>query len=299
MASSPGGLRPSAPRSPRAGLPRQDGRTVIVTGASGGLGLQTARALAASGARVVLAVRDTAAGRRAAESVPGATEVRRLDLASLASVRRFAEAWDRPVGVLVNNAGVANVPLRRTEDGFEVQFGTNHLGHFALTCLLLPWVTDRVVTVASNAHRGARLSLDDPHWERRAYRASAAYGQSKLANLLFTLELQRLLDAAGRPVRALAAHPGAASTGLNRHLGPVLGAVAAAGRLVMRSPEAGALPTLYAATRDLPGAEYVGPGPRRGQPRPARRSGSAADPVLARRLWELSERLTAVRFPFG
>ncbi|MFJ4922893.1 oxidoreductase [Streptomyces sp. NPDC088725] len=286
-----------------ADLPPQGGRTVLVTGAGSGIGRETARAFAVAGARVVLAVRSADSARHAADGMTGSTEVLPLDLADLSSVRRFADAWDRPLDILINNAGVAHMPLRRTVDGFELHLGTNHLGHFALTNLLLPRITDRVVTVASNAHKGATLDLDDPNWERRPYRAPAAYGQSKLANLLFTLELQRRLTDAGSPVRALAAHPGAANTGINRHLGPAMSLVASTiGRLVMRGGAAGALPTLFAATQDLPGASYVGPGGRggqRGHPVLVRRSAAAEDPDLARELWTLSESLTSTRFPLS
>ena len=202
-----------------AELPALDGRTVVVTGANSGIGLVTARELARAGARVVLAVRDETRGRTAADTITGSTDVRRLDLADLASVRAFAAAWTGDLDVLINNAGVMAVPEQRTADGFEMQFGTNHLGHFALTNLLLPHVTDRVVTVSSGAHRGGRIDLDDLNWERRRYRTWSAYGQSKLANLLFTLELQRRLTAVGSSVRAVAAHPGYSATNLQSHTG--------------------------------------------------------------------------------
>jgi NAD(P)-dependent dehydrogenase (short-subunit alcohol dehydrogenase family) len=188
-----------------ADLPRLDGRTFVITGANSGLGLTAARALGAAGAHVVLAVRDLERGRSAASTVAGPTEVRRLDLADLASVREFAEGWDGDLDVLVNNAGVMATPEGRTADGFEMQIGTNHLGHFALTNLLLPRVTDRVVTLSSGAHRMAQIRFEDLHFER-GYNRWRAYGQSKLANLLFTLELQRRLREADSAVRALAAH---------------------------------------------------------------------------------------------
>ena len=251
----------------------------------------------------MLAVRDAAKGQRAAEAIGGRTEVRVLDLADLASVRAFADAWTGDLDVLVNNAGVALTPARRTRDGFELQVGTNHLGPFALTNLLLPRITGRVVTVASNAHRRARVDLSDLNWERRRYSPAAAYGQSKLANLLFTLELQRRLDAAGSPVRALAAHPGAAATGLDRHLGPLLSLVSATvGRLIRQSASAGARPTLHAIEADLPGAAYAGPDgfrEQRGSPTLVGRSAAASDLTLARGLWELSEDLTGVIFPLS
>src|SRR3712207_431375 len=177
-------------------IPTQAGRTVVVTGATSGLGRETARALAAKGARVVLAVRDVDRGAAVAAQLPGEVEVRELDLTDLESVRAFARGWDGPLDVLVNNAGIMMVPAGVTVDGFETQFGTNHLGHFALTNLLLPHVTDRVVTVASTAHRMGRIDLADPNWQNRPYSAERAYGQSTLANLLFTLELQRRLTEA-------------------------------------------------------------------------------------------------------
>src|SRR5689334_8389542 len=287
-----------------ADLPRQDGRTFVITGANSGIGLVAARELGRAGARVVLAVRDEGRGRAAAATIPGETEVRRLDLADLASVRAFAEAWEGDIDVLVNNAGVMAVPERRTKDGFEMQIGTNHLGHFALTNLLLPQVNDRVVTVSSGAHRAGKINLEDLNWERRRYRRWSAYGQSKLANLLFTAELQRRLAAAGSEVRAVAAHPGYAATNLqNRTENLLQNAVMAIGnRIFAQSDEMGALPTLYAATQDIPGNSYAGPdgrGEQRGHPTLVGRSGAAADDQTARRLWELSERLTGVSFPLA
>jgi NAD(P)-dependent dehydrogenase (short-subunit alcohol dehydrogenase family) len=224
-----------------------------------------------------------------------------LDLAALVSVRAFAAAWEGDLDVLVNNAGVMATPERRTADGFELQIGTNHLGHFALTGLLLGHVTHRVVTVSSSAHRTGRIDLQDLNWERRRYERWRAYGQSKLANLLFTLELQRRLAEAGSSVRALAAHPGWAATNLqSRTENPLLDRLMAVGnRLVAQSDDRGALPTLFAATQDLPGASYVGPdGPleSRGHPTLVGRSRAASDVATARGLWELSERLTGVTY---
>jgi len=284
-----------------ADLPDQSGRTVVITGANSGIGLAAARGLARAGARVVLAVRDLERGRAAAAGVPGAVEVRRLDLADLASIRGFDEAWSEPVDVLVNNAGVMAVPEGRTQDGFETQIGTNHLGHFALTGLLLDRIRDRVVTISSGAHRMGRIRLDDLNYERGGYAPWGAYGQSKLANLLFTLELQRRLDAAGSPLRALAAHPGYAATNLQSRTGNPLqhALMSVANRVVAQSDDAGALPTLYAATQDLPGASYVGPDgfqEMRGAPTLVGRSAAATDFETARALWELSERLTGVEY---
>jgi NAD(P)-dependent dehydrogenase (short-subunit alcohol dehydrogenase family) len=251
---------------------------------------------------VVLAVRDTAKGEAALESIPGDCEVRRLDLADLASTRAFAEAWRGDIDVLINNAGVMRTPERRTADGFELQIGTNHLGHFALTNLLLPQVTDRVVTVASGAHRGGSIALDDLNWRRRTYRRWSAYQQSKLANLLFTLELQRRLTAAGSSVRALAAHPGYAATNLQfRSESRLEDRVMAIGnRLFAQTDEAGARPILFAVSQDLPGASYVGPDgffEQRGYPTLVGRTAAASDVEMAKRLWALSEELTGVEFP--
>jgi NAD(P)-dependent dehydrogenase (short-subunit alcohol dehydrogenase family) len=284
-----------------ADLPTLDGRTVVITGATSGIGRTAARELARAGARVVLAVRSVERGERVAAEMPGTVEVRRLDLTELDTVRAFAADWDGDIDVLINNAGVMATPEERTADGFELQIGTNHLGHFALTGLLLEHVTDRVVTVASGAHRMGRIRFDDLNWERGSYRRWPAYGQSKLANLLFTFELQRRLDEAGSPVRALAAHPGWAATELQSHTGSRLQhlVMAVGNRVLAQDDEHGALPTLYAATQDLPGAAYVGPdghGEMRGHPTLVTPSGAATDAETARRLWELSERLTGVTF---
>ncbi len=281
-------------------LPPLDGRTFVITGANSGIGLTTARALAGTGARVVLAVRDPARGEQAAATIPGQTDVRPLDLADLASVRAFAADWDGEIDVLINNAGVMATPERRTKDGFELQIGTNHLGHFALTNLLLPHVTDRVVSVASGAHRMGSIRLDDLNWEQGSYHRWRAYGQSKLANLLFTLELQRRLADSGR--RAVAAHPGYSATHLQGHTESTLqnAVFAVLNRVVAQNDEMGALPTLYAATQDIPGASYVGPDSRFetvGHPALVGRSGAASDETTARRLWELSEKLTGVTSP--
>jgi NAD(P)-dependent dehydrogenase (short-subunit alcohol dehydrogenase family) len=292
------------PKWTPADLPDLSGRTAVVTGANSGIGRAAARELARAGARVVLAVRDEAKGRAAAAAMPGTVEVRALDLADLASVRAFAEGWDGDLDVLVNNAGIMAVPEGRTADGFELQFGTNHLGHFALTNLLLPHVTERVVTVASGAHRMGKIALDDLNWERRSYDRWRAYGQSKLANLLFTLELERRLTAAGSPVRALAAHPGWAATNLQgRTRNRIQDLVMAVGnKVIAQSDEQGAWPTLFAATQDLPGGSYVGPDgfhEGRGHPTLVGRSAAASDPETAAALWEASEQLTRAPFPLA
>ena len=284
-----------------ADIPDQTGRTVIVTGANSGLGKAAARALAAAGASVVLACRNVDKGAAAAAEMSGDVEVRALDLADLASVRRFAEGVDA-ADVLVNNAGIMAVPLGRTKDGFELQFGTNHLGHFALTGLLLPRLTDRVVTVSSFVHRAGRISLDDPNWERRRYSRWTAYGQSKLANLLFTYELQRRLERAGSPVRAMAAHPGYAATELQGHTESILDTVMAVGnRLLAQSAAMGALGTLYAATApDAVGGAFYGPSrlfEMVGHPHRVGSSKASRDTATAQRLFEISEKLTGVSFP--
>ncbi|HEX8975498.1 MAG TPA: oxidoreductase [Solirubrobacteraceae bacterium] len=285
-------------------IPDQTGRTAIITGANSGIGRGAARALAAKGARVVLAVRDPAKGQAAAAEMPGAAEVRRLDLASLGSVREFAAGWQGPIDLLINNAGVMIPPLSRTADGFELQFGTNHLGHFALTNLLLERITGRVVTVSSTAHRAGRIDFEDLQWENKPYRAWAAYGQSKLANLLFTAELQRRLTAAGSAVQANAAHPGYAATNLQFHSDSRLQElVMRIGNLVVAQDEnGGALPTLFAAVADVPPGSYAGPGgfmEQRGAPKLVGRTSAAQDMDVARRLWEVSEELTGVRFPLA
>jgi NAD(P)-dependent dehydrogenase (short-subunit alcohol dehydrogenase family) len=285
-------------------IPDQTGRSVIVTGANSGIGRAAARALAGAGARVVLAVRDVEKGRAAAAAMPGETEVRRLDLASLASIRAFAAAWEGDVDLLINNAGVMVPPFTRTEDGFELQFGTNHLGHFALTNLLLDHVKGRVVTVSSTGHRMGRIDFDDLNWERRPYKAVRAYGQSKLANLLFTAELQRRLTAAGSSVLANAAHPGYAATNLQFHSGRrVLDLVSVVGnRVLAQDEDGGALPTLYAATAEIPGDSFAGPGgfmEQRGAPKLVDRTDAARDADVARRLWDVSEQLTGAHFPLG
>ena len=286
-----------------ARFPDQTGRTAIITGASSGIGLATAAALEARGARVVLAVRDQDKGRAAAASMEGGVEVRQLDLASLASVQEFARGIDGPVDLLINNAGAMTATAQRTVDGFEHQLGVNHLGHFALTNLLLDRITGRVVTISSSAYRRADLDFDDLQWERRPYRPFGAYGQSKLANLLFTAELQRRLEAVGSPVIATAAHPGWAATGFRITTGNrfVDGVSAVATRLFAHGPDGGSLPTLLAAVGDVPGGSLAAPR-RFGVRGPAalvEPSARATDPDLAGRLWDVSEQLTATSFPLS
>ena len=284
-------------------IPDLNGKTIVITGANSGLGLQSARTLAEHGARITIAVRNAAKGEQAARTIGHDTEVRSLDLASLDSVRTFAADWgEEPIDVLINNAGVMYTPEQRTQDGFELQVGTNHLGHFALTNLLLPTIRGRVVTLASNAHKAGKLDLSDLNWEHRPYSWFGAYGQSKLANLLFTSELQRKLTGAGSTVIATAAHPGYAATNLTSNSGSLIkGTIMAIGdRTLAQSATAGALPTVYAAVEDIPGDTYVGPsglGEWRGRPKIVGRTKAARDPESAAALWSLSEELTGVTFP--
>lgn len=301
-------------------IPDLDGRRALVTGVTSGLGEHTVLELARKGAEVVMAARDAAKLERSVaglrRALPQAALVPLpLDLADLGSVRRAAEEAGRlgPLDILVNNAGVMATPHRRTVDGFELQMGTNHLGHFALTGLLWPQLvaaeSARVVTVSSQMHRLARtVPLDDPrHDTGRRYERWTAYAQSKLANLLFAFELERRARMAGTKVQSMAAHPGYARTNLQRS-GPGMGSgrsrtaiLLGATRLLGQPSDIGALPTLMAATmRGLPGGSYVGPkGPleSRGLPTVVKASRVANDPQLARRWWELSEEATRVQFP--
>jgi NAD(P)-dependent dehydrogenase (short-subunit alcohol dehydrogenase family) len=287
------------PRWTAVDLQDQQGRTFLITGANSGIGLEAARILSRAGAKVIFAVRDTAKGEQAAADIPGGAEVRRLDLASLDSVRAFAAETTEPFDVLINNAGVMALPFGRTAEGFEMHIGVNHLGPFALTNLLLPMITDRVVTVSSGAHRMGGLDLADLNWERRRYGRWEAYGQSKLANLLFTLELERRLREAASGVRALAAHPGYSATNLQFHYGnPVVDRLMGVGnRILAQTADRGALPIVYAATQDVPSGSYVGPngrGEKHGWPTLVGRSAEASDIAMAQRLWEESARLTGV-----
>jgi len=283
-------------------VPRQDGRRFVVTGASGGLGAETVRVLADRGAHVVLAVRNVEKGERVAATIDGEVEVRTLDVADLSSVRSFADELG-PVDVLINNAGVLALPFGLSPDGVEMHFATNHLGHFALTNLLLPRLGDRVVVVGSAAHRRGEIDVTDLQWERRGYQPFAAYAASKLANLLFLAELQRRLTAMGSTLRATGAHPGSTATQITANTGSRLKTLVGefGHKLVGMAAWQGALPTLYAATMDVPGNSYLGPHRIRemsGWPTGVGRSRAAIDPDLAKALWTESERLSGVQFPF-
>ncbi|WP_323794140.1 oxidoreductase [Nocardioides sp.] len=282
-------------------LPDLSGSVYVVTGANSGIGFEAAKKLAGAGGHVVLAVRDVVRGRATAAQLDGSTEVRELDLADLSSVRSFAAGWDGPITTLVNNAGIMMVAEGRTVDGFERQIGTNHLGHFALTNLLLPQISDRVVTISSGLHNGPQVDLDNLDLEG-VYKPTRAYQQSKLANLLFTVELQRRLEEVGSPVRAHAAHPGYSATNLqSHHANPLMNRLMAiSNRVVATSAEFGARPTVHAVVADLPGNSYVGPTGfqgLRGAPGPNPRSTQSRDADVARRLWELSEERTSVTWP--
>ena len=293
-------------------IPSQDGRIAVITGANSGLGLETARALAAKGARVVAACRNVEKGRAAVQKIrdelPAASiDVAELDLASLDSVRRFAAAYveeNDELDLLINNAGVMAIPKAETADGFELQFGTNHLGHFALTGLLygrlVATAGSRIVTVSSSAHTQGKMRLDDLMGER-SYGRWSAYCQSKLANMLFAYELQRRLVAAEAPSDSLAAHPGYAATNLQR-VGTwwMSAAFSVTNVVVAQSAAMGALPSLFAATSpDAIGGSYVGPGGMRGmRGHPVMQPSSEAshDEQTAARLWDISEELTGVTF---
>jgi len=286
-----------------ADLADQSGKTVIVTGANSGLGLITATELARVGARVILACRNVEAGDRAAKSMDGDVEVRALDLADLASVRTFADGVDGPVDILINNAGVMATPHRKTAQGFELQFGTNHLGHFALAGHLVDRLkaakTPRVTVLSSMAHTMGKINFDDLQSEQR-YSRWGAYGQSKLANLMYAYEFARRAKAAGSPIVVTAAHPGYAATNLQSKTESLLDKVMVVGNLLLaQSAEAGALPTLYAATEDIPSGSYVGPDgfkQRAGNPRLVGSTKASRDEAVASKLWDISEQLTGVRY---
>lgn len=289
----------------------QTGRIALVTGANSGLGYETAKALAMRGATVIMACRSPERGQAALDSIQaenptGSARLMALDLASLKDVERFAEAFQaeyQQLDLLIANAGLMMPPYAKTEDGFELQIGTNHLGHFALVGRLLALVTatpaSRIVVLASTMHKAGKIDLDDLHWERRSYNKTAAYGQSKLANLLFTYELQRRLEAAGSQTIATAAHPGWAATNLQREHAWMR----FFGAMMAQTPVEGSWPTLMAATSDdVRGGQYCGPSGLMEMSGPARIVPSSArshDDEMARELWDKSEELTGVTFAFA
>ncbi|MEM9730781.1 MAG: SDR family NAD(P)-dependent oxidoreductase [Myxococcota bacterium] len=288
-------------------LPNQSGRVAIVTGANSGIGFETARVLANKGATVVMACRNLSKANPKAEEIrashpSGTVEVMQLDLSDLDSVKQFAEKFREShtrLDLLINNAGIMVPPYGKTAQGFETQIGVNHLGHFALTGQLLDLVVStpgsRIVTVSSVAHYFGKIDFSDLNWDN-GYKAQAAYGQSKLANLLFTYELQRRLAAAGKDTLAVAAHPGWTETNLQDHAG----AVKFLNRFFAQEPLMGALPTLYAATETkVRGAEYYGPNgllEMNGPPKKVRSNRRSHDTSVAKRLWDVSEELTGTHF---
>ena len=288
-------------------LPDQTGRVAIVTGSNSGIGFETARVLAEKGATVVMACRNLDKANPKADEVragnpSGTIEVMQLDLSDLESVRAFAEAFRAKhsrLDLLINNAGIMVPPYGKTAQGFETQFGVNHLGHFALTGSLLDLVLNtpgsRIVTVSSVAHLFGKIDFSDLNWEN-GYKATAAYGQSKLANLLFTYELQRRLEVAGKGTLAVAAHPGWTETNLQKHSKPT----EFMNRFFAQKPLMGALPTLYAATEsDVQGAQYYGPSgflEMNGPPKRVKSNRRSHDENVAERLWNISEDLTGVQF---
>ena len=268
-----------------AEMPAMTGKTVVVTGGSSGIGLIAARVFATAGAHVIVAVRNIQKGQNAARTMSGDVEVRLLDVSDLTSIRDFATEWTGHLDILVNNAGIMDVPLTRTTDHLDLQTATNSFGPFLLTNLLLPHVTDRVVWVTSQLHRMGHLNIDDINWETRPYKPMDAYNDSKLQVILFSLELQRQLTAAGSKVRSVLAHPGIATTALAVH-----SSSNAINRFsfFLNDPEHGALPTLFAATQNVSGNAYVGPngpGSIKGHPKVRKPSRAGLDGASAKKLW--------------
>lgn len=268
-----------------AEMPAMTGKTVVVTGGSSGIGLIAAREFATAGAHVIVAVRNIQKGQNAACTMSGDVEVRLLDVSDLTSIRDFATEWTGHLDILVNNAGIMDVPLTRTTDHLDLQTATNSFGPFLLTNLLLPHVTDRVVWVTSQLHRMGHLNIDDINWETRPYKPMDAYNDSKLQVILFSLELQRQLTAAGSKVRSVLAHPGIATTALAVH-----SSSNAINRFsfFLNDPEHGALPTLFAATQNVSGNAYVGPngpGSIKGHPKVRKPSRAGLDGASAKKLW--------------
>lgn len=284
-------------------IPDQSGRTFIITGANGGIGAETTKVLANKGATVVMACRNTDKGQQVADRIGGDVRVAELDLADLASIRKFAESADE-FDVLINNAGLMNIPFSRTKDGFETQFGVNHLGHFALTGLLLDRLKDRVVTLSSVAHKQTpKLWIDDLNYENRRYRRNLAYAQSKLSNLMFARELQRRLAAAGSAKRSYGVHPGVSATELFTRTETPLDYISKPFvAIVGHSPAKAAHSSLFAATESNADPEkYWGPNRLFGAQGPVVACPStrlSKNTELQRRLWEESERMTGITYSF-
>jgi NAD(P)-dependent dehydrogenase (short-subunit alcohol dehydrogenase family) len=291
-------------------VPDQNGRVAVVTGASSGIGYETARVLAEKNAKVIIAVRNLDKGKKAAEKIKTRHEkadlvIMELDLADLKSVKQFAEAFKKEyeqLDLLINNAGVMIPPYSKTTDGFELQFGTNHLGHFALTGLLLDLLKktagSRIVNVSSMAHTQGNINFDDLNWEKRTYAPWNAYGDSKIANLYFTYELNRKMDSADKTPLVVAAHPGVTATDLQRHSG----LVSFLSNLFAQKIEMGALPTLYAAVApDVKSGDYFGPSgfkEIRGYPKKVESNALSHDTTIANKLWDISEKLTGITYNF-
>lgn len=292
-------------------IPDQSGRVAIVTGSSSGIGFEATRVLAEKNAAVIIAVRNLQKGNAAADRIKtdhrnAVIEVMELDLASLESVRRFAEKFrdgHSRLDLLINNAGVMMPPYSKTADGFELQFGTNHLGHFALTGLLIDLIMDtpgsRIVNVSSSAHHYGELNFDDLNWEKRPYKKMRSYGDSKIANIYFTYELQRRLDDAGSDTLVTASHPGWTATELQRHTG----LLRFLNHILAQDTTMGALPTLYAAVGpDVKGGDYFGPSGWRemkGYPKKVESNELSHDKKISARLWQVSEELTGIKFLDG
>lgn len=288
-----------------AQLPDQAGKTFVITGASGGIGLVAARELARAGADVVMAVRDPAKGAHVADAfgrTRGRVDVRRLDVASMESIRAFVDAWTGSADVLINNAGIMMAPYASTHEGLESQMATNYFGPFALTNAMLPHITDRVVHIASQLHRLGTMRADDLNWQKRKYNPWNAYCDSKLDLLLFSYELQRRLEAVNSPVRSVIAHPGIARTSLVSHVGGVAGWLNGLAQPLLNDAERGGLPSLYAATQDVDGNAYVGPdgiAGVRGYPKVGKSSRAARRPESAAALWDATIAIVGAEFSFG
>ncbi len=291
-------------------IPDQKGRIAIVTGSSSGIGYETARVLVNKNAEVIMAVRNLQKGKTALDKVKAGCQdadvkVMELDLASLESTRRFAEDYKKNfsrLDLLINNAGVMMPPYSKTADGFELQFGTNHLGHFALAGLLMDLIVNtensRVVNVSSTSHKSGKIDFDDLDWEKRTYKKMQSYGDSKIANIYFTYELQRKLERAGSNTIAVASHPGWTGTELQRHVG----FIHFLNRFFSQGIDMGALPTLYAAIApDVKGGDYYGPGgwlEMKGYPKKVESNKLSHDTEIARMLWKVSEKLTGIEYKF-